>query len=236
MLLYYITDRNQFPGGSVERRAQLLDRIAQAAAAGVDWIQLREKDLAARALAQLAEEALHRIEPHRDHTRLLINSRLDIALAVGAGGVHLTSGDLAASQARMIAEKACASRSETQNFLVGVSCHAASEVRLAAGHGADFVVLAPIFEKILSTPPVSSAPPAAGEVSRLPGIGCEALSEANRGAGVPILALGGVSLSNAASCLAAGAAGVAAIRLFQQGDLAETVRRLRALEKLPART
>jgi thiamine-phosphate pyrophosphorylase len=231
VLLYYITDRSQFPGPSVERRAQLLDRIAQAAEAGVDWIQLREKDLAARALAQLAEAALRSIEPQRDRTRLLINSRLDIALAVGAGGVHLASDDLAANQARLIA-----SQFEKRNFLVGVSCHAASEVRLAAGHGADFAVLAPIFEKILAAPAVSSAGQEAGHASRLPGIGCEALIAAKRGASLPILALGGVNLSNAASCLAAGAAGVAAIRLFQQGDLAETVRRLRSLEKLPART
>ena len=224
MLLYYITDRNQFPGTNIERQAQLLDRITQAAEVGVDWIQLREKDLTARALAQLAEEALRRLEPHRSRTGLLINSRLDIALAVGAAGVHLASDYLAASQARMIT-----GRFQTRDFLVGVSCHAASEVRLAAGHGADFVVLAPIFEKIL-------VPQGAGDASRLPGIGCEALREANRGVSVPILALGGVNLSNAASCLAAGAAGVAAIRLFQQGDLAETVCRLRALEKSPART
>jgi thiamine-phosphate pyrophosphorylase len=118
---------------------------------------------------------------------------------------------------------------QRRDFLVGVSCHAVSEVRLAAEHGADFVVLAPIFEKIL-------VPQRVGDASRLPGIGCEALSEAKRGASVPIFALGGVNLSNAASCLAAGAAGVAAIRLFQQGDLAETVRRLRALEKSPAQT
>ncbi|MGA2962868.1 MAG: thiamine phosphate synthase [Candidatus Korobacteraceae bacterium] len=226
MLLYYITDRNQFPGDSVERRARLLDRIAEAAEAGVDWIQLREKDFAARALAQLAEEALRRLEPHVNRTRLLINSRLDIALAVGAGGVHLASNDLSTSQARTIAD-----RFQARNFLVGVSCHAVSEVRLAAGHGADFVVLAPIFEKILAPQAVSSAQPASGDDSRLPGIGCEAISEAKRNVGVAILALGGVNLSNAASCLAAGAAGVAAIRLFQQGDLAETVRRLRALEK-----
>jgi len=236
VLLYYITDRNQFPGANVERRAQLLDRIAQAAEAGVDWIQLREKDLTARALAQLAEEALRRIEPHRDRTRLLLNSRLDIALAVGAGGVHLAADDLAASQARMIATKAGVSQFETRNFLVGVSCHAASEVQLAAGHGADFAVLAPIFEKILAAPAVSSAAQEAGGGFRLTGIGCEAIIEARRGASIPILALGGVNLSNATSCLAAGAAGVAAIRLFQQGDLAETVRRLRSLEKLPART
>ena len=100
-------------------------------------------------------------------------------------------------------------------------------MRLAAKQGADFVVLAPIFEKIL--PPAERATPARGE-SRLPGIGCEAIREAGRGAGVPILALGGVTLANAASCLAAGAAGVAAIRLFQEGDLAETIRRLRATQ------
>lgn len=98
MLFYYITDRNQFPGTDVERRARLLERIGQAAEAGVDCIQLREKDMAAQPLAHLAEEALRRIEPHR--TKLLINSRLDIALAVGAAGVHLTSGDFTASQAR----------------------------------------------------------------------------------------------------------------------------------------
>jgi len=221
VLLYYITDRNQFPGGGVERRARLLDRIAQAAEAGVDWIQLREKDLAARELAHLAEDALRRIAPHR--AKLLINSRLDVALAVGAGGVHLTSADLSAGQARMVAAMAGGSI-EGWEFLVAVSCHSASEVRLAATQGADFVVLAPIFEKILA------APQQVHGQSRLPGIGCEAIREAGRSVSVPILALGGVTLANAASCLAAGTAGVAAIRLFQEGDLAETVRRLRATQ------
>ena len=227
MLLYYITDRNQFAGTGVERRARLLDRIAQAAEAGVDWIQLREKDLAARELALLAEDALRRIGPHR--TKLLINSRLDVALAVGAGGVHLTSTDLSAGQARTVAAMAGGSI-EGREFLVAVSCHSASEVRLAARQGADFVVLAPIFEKILAPAErVTAVQPARGE-SRLPGIGCEAIREAGRGASVPILALGGVTLANAASCLAAGAAGVAAIRLFQKGNLAETIRRLRATQ------
>jgi thiamine-phosphate pyrophosphorylase len=227
VLLYYITDRNQFPGDSVERRAQLLDRITQAAEAGVDCIQLREKDLAGHALAQLAEQALRRIEPYRDRTRLLINSRLDVALAVGAGGIHLASDDLSAGQARQIA-----GQFRTQNFLVGISCHAVSEVRLAAEQGADFVVLAPIFEKVLAPPAVSSEASEARD-ARLPGIGCQAIREATRSASVPILALGGVNLSNAALCLAAGAAGVAAIRLFQQGTVAETVHRLRALERSP---
>ncbi len=167
---------------------------------------------------------MRRLEPHGGRTKLLINSRLDIALAVGAPGVHLASDDLDASDARMIA-----GQFQRRDFLVGVSCHTASEVRFAAAQGADFVVLAPIFEKILVRQGI-------GDASRLPGIGCEALSEAKRGASVPILGLGGVNLSNAVSCLAAGAAGVAAIRLFQQGNLTETVRRLRALEKSPAQT
>jgi thiamine-phosphate pyrophosphorylase len=227
VLLYYITDRNQFPGGGVERRARLLDRIAQAAEAGVDWIQLREKDLAARELAHLAEDALRRIAHHR--TKLLINSRLDVALAVGAGGVHLTSADLSAGQARMVAAMAGGSI-EHREFLVAVSCHSASEVRLAANQGANFVVLAPIFEKIFAPAERATAAQQAGGGSSLPGIGCEAIREAGRGVSVPILALGGVTLANAASCLAAGAAGVAAIRLFQQGDIAENIRRLRAAQ------
>ena len=170
----------------------------------------------------LAEDALRRIAPHR--TKLLINSRLDVALAVGAGGIHLTSADLSAGQVRTVAAMA-GGTVEGRKFLVAVSCHSSSEVRLAAQQGADFVVLAPIFEKILA--PAERATQARAE-SRLPGIGCDAIGEAGRGASVPILALGGVTLANAASCLAAGAAGVAAIRLFQEGDLPETIRRLRA--------
>ncbi len=231
MLFYYITDRNQFPGTDVERRARLLERIGQAAEAGVDCIQLREKDMAAQPLAHLAEEALRRIEPHR--TKLLINSRLDIALAVGAAGVHLTSGDFTASQARTIVAGA-GRRVQSRDFLVGVSCHSVGEVRLAADEGADFAVLAPIFEKVLAPMAVLPATKETGRGARLPGIGIEAIREAVRSTNLPILALGGVSLSNAATCLMAGAAGVAAIRLFQEGDVGETVRRLRALEESPA--
>ena len=232
MLLYYITDRNQFPGTDAERQARLLERIAEAAAAGVDCIQLREKDMAARPLAHLAEEALRRITPHR--TKLLINSRLDIALAVGAAGVHLTSSDLTSSQARVIVAKTDR-RFQSRDFLVGVSCHSVLEVRVAGDEGADFAVLAPIFEKVLAPTAMPPATRDAGKGARLSGIGCEAIREAVRWTNLPILALGGVSLSNAATCLTAGAAGVAAIRLFQEGDLAETVRRLRALGESPAR-
>ncbi|MGA2992716.1 MAG: thiamine phosphate synthase [Candidatus Korobacteraceae bacterium] len=219
MLLYYITDRGQFAGSEPERQQRLLERISRAAAAGIELVQLREKDLPARTLAQLAEAALNAIRRHGSGTRLLINSRLDVALACGADGVHLTSTDPGPAQARGVARLAASGRRE-EALLVAVSCHSVAEVRRAAEEGADLVVLAPIFEKIL---------PAR---ERQSGIGCEILrqacSPAPPGKAVPVLALGGVNLTNARACIEAGAAGIAGIRLFQEGNLEETVRRLRA--------
>ena len=223
MLLYYITDRSQFPGDEDRRRALLLERIAQAAAAGVDFIQLREKDLPARALAQLAESALKSIETQGGSTKLLINSRLDVALATGAHGVHLTSADQTAEEVRVTASRAATGE---RNLLVAVSCHSPGEVRLAARQGADFAVLAPIFEKVLR-------PSSSGAAAKQTGIGCDALRQATEPAAgeqrIPVLALGGVNLSNAIACMKAGAAGIAGIRLFQEGNIEETVRRLRAI-------
>ena len=143
MLTYYITDRTQFAGTEAERRTQLLRTVRNAAAAGVDYIQLREKDLSIRALELLARELLHVIRAEGS-ARLLINHRTDIALAVGADGVHLTGTDIAASDVRALAAK---SRPGMQ-LLIAASCHSAQQVRLAEAHGADFAVLAPIFEKI----------------------------------------------------------------------------------------
>ena len=100
-LLYYITDRTQFPGDERTRRRALLDKIAEAARAGVDYIQLREKDLSACELEKLAADAMRIIHEVRagngeqhSATRLLINSRTDVALAAGADGVHLRSDDV----------------------------------------------------------------------------------------------------------------------------------------------
>jgi thiamine-phosphate pyrophosphorylase len=230
MLLYYITDRSQFAGAEQERRRRLLDRISRAAAAGIDLVQLREKDLPVRELAQLAEAALRVIRSHGTSTKLLLNSRLDLALACGADGVHLTSTDPGPEWARSVVRLAGGQRQE--KLLVAVSCHAVAEVRLAAEQAADFVVLAPIFEKILRAP--ESAAGAQGQaVARQSGIGCQVLRQACSPSGqekpVPVLALGGVNLANAGACLEAGAAGIAGIRLFQEGDLGGTVRRLRAL-------
>lgn len=197
MLLYYITDRKQFPGTPVEQRRRLLQRIREAAHAGVDFVQLRERDLSGRELEELAVEAVETVRSASTPTRLLINSRVDIAIASGADGVHLRSDDIAASEARSIA-------GGRSGFVIGVSCHTAEEVRLAWSHGADFAVFGPVFEK-----------------QEQLGRGLSALRDACTSAtGFDVLALGGVTLENAGACEAAGAAGIAGIRLFQHSDVA----------------
>ena len=108
MLLYYITDRNAFPGDDRTRRRLLLDKIAEAASARVDYIQLREKDLPTRDLESLAREAMRIIDQERklptDHcpltTALLINSRTDVAKAAAAPGVHLPANDVSPQEVR----------------------------------------------------------------------------------------------------------------------------------------
>jgi thiamine-phosphate pyrophosphorylase len=236
VLLYYITHRRQFAGDAGRQRELLLAKIAEAARCGVNYIQLREKDLPSHELEALAQEAVTVVRHFgKAETRLLINSRTDIALAAGADGVHLTSSDIAPSDARAIWAKAVGDAStaragnlETRNPVIAVSCHTPAEVRMAEAHGADFAVFAPVFEKI--------AAPAR------PGAGLEMLRQACRtvagapkvveGAGasrMPVLALGGVTSENARACREAGAAGIAGIRLFQENDVAQLVEALRKL-------
>lgn len=230
MLLYYITDRKQFPGTGAGQRRMLLDRIAEAARAGIDYIQLREKDLTARELESLAGEALREIRALSTTTRLLINSRTDVALATGADGVHLTSDDLSASNVRVIVAQSAASYT-SEKFLVGVSCHSIDNVKLAESHGADFVALAPIFEKAHSTAAsIGLGAIRAATQLRKPDMRVEA---GDHRIGIPVFALGGVALENARACAQAGAAGIAAIRLFQQGSILETIIRLRELTRSP---
>ena len=243
VLTYYITDRTQFAGSETERRSRLLRTVRQAAAAGVDYIQLREKDLPVRDLELLAREAL-RLVRGEGPTRLLINHRTDVALAAGAGGVHLTGDDIAAGDARALA----AGHHPDREFLVAVSCHSAEQVRLAEAHGADFAVLAPIFEKIGEEArggTVSTEKIDAGNMRSIrEGIGLEELRRAARQdsatdarveaggvrRGLPVFALGGVNRERALLCAAAGAAGIAGIRIFQQcSDLPELVRSLQQL-------
>jgi thiamine-phosphate pyrophosphorylase len=221
-LLYYITDRTAFAADEPTRRRLLLDKISEAARAGVDYIQLREKDLTTRELESLANEAARTLNQVRTQNRelrtaLLINSRTDVALTTGADGVHLRSDDITAQEVRAIWEKCGAgapARVSPQAPLIGVSCHSPGEVKRAEANGATLAVFAPVFEK----KDAPNAHPA----------GLTQLREACK-MKIPVLALGGVSLENAESCLEAGASGIAAIRLFQENDIAETVAALRRI-------
>jgi thiamine-phosphate pyrophosphorylase len=169
----------------------LLRCIERAVAGGIEMIQIREKDLTARELLDLTSRAVALAGPGR--TRILVNTRVDVALATGAHGVHLPSGSVSPETVRRIVPA---------GFLIGVSCHDLSELRAASREEADFVVYGPVF-----------ATAGKGEPIGLDGLkaGVEAIP-------IPVYALGGVNNKNAADCLAAGAVGVAAITWFQKCD------------------
>ena len=160
---------------------------ARAASAGVEMIQIRAKTLEGRALAEFVRLAVSA----RRSSAVLVNTRMDVSLACGAQGVHLPAGSMAPSRIRAIAPR---------GFLIGVSCHTLDELRLAEQEGADFAVYGPIFP----TTSKASEP-----------IGLEALREAARAVRLPIYALGGIDVTNAAQCVEEGAAGVAGISMFE---------------------
>jgi thiamine-phosphate pyrophosphorylase len=166
---------------------------------GVDYVQLREKPMAAGELVKLAVAMLEVLREHGT-TQLLVNGRPDVAVAAGADGVHLTSqeGELTPEQVREVFRLAGAGQP-----VVSVSCHTVEEVRRAVGDGVDLILFGPVFEKRVEGEMV-------GE-----GVGLGKLQEASAAAaGVPVLALGGVTWPRAELCIEAGAAGVAGIRLF----------------------
>jgi len=220
LFLYYITDSGQLSAQRDESLRLLLDRISAAASAGIDAIQIREKDLNARELVQLGVRAVENVRRvniqglSRTSTKVLVNSRIDAAIACGADGVHLRSDDVSAADARAIFAQAGISTA-----LIGVSCHTIQDVSLAEGHGADFAVYGPVFGKADSeAPPTGLA-------------GLKEVCRRRRAAQhpMPVLALGGVTANNGGACLKAGARGIAGIRLFQNGNLAETVSQLRRI-------
>lgn len=186
MKRYYITDRNL--AGGVE---PLLGIIRRRLAEGIDMIQIREKDMDGRALAELTGHVLGM--ENRLGTKILVNGRVDVALSTQADGVHLPADSISPARIRTIAPV---------GFLIGVSCHELKEAERAEAEGADFVVFSPVF------PPVSK--PTYG-----PAKGLEALQAVCRAVKIPVFALGGISRDNAGGCLAAGATGVAGVSLFQ---------------------
>lgn len=183
----------------------------------MDYIQLRERDLSAAKLEELAREAVAvlnelRTESKKPKTALLINSRTDVAIACGADGVHLRSNDLSPVEVRKIWTQCGAGA--LARVTVGISCHTPSEVADAAAQGADFAVFGPVFEK-------KDLPE-----NRPTGLADLRLACREK---IPVLALGGVTVENAGACLQAGAAGVAGIRLFQENEIGTVVERLRGL-------
>ena len=186
MIQCYVTDRRSLPGPET-----LLDAIARNLAGGVDWIQIREKDLSARQLFELAQRALALPNPRGG--KILVNTRVDVALAAGVAGAHLPAGSPSPRQWRAIAPA---------GFLIGLSCHSVAEVRAAAAEGADYAVFAPVYA------PLSKS-------QGLPARGLEELARAAGSVSIPVLALGGITRENMAACVGAGAAGVAGISLYQ---------------------
>jgi len=190
--------------------ARLVEQVRQAVRAGVDWIQLREKDLEGRALAELAREVVRAAE---GQARVIVNDRLDVAAAAGAVGVHLGGQSLPVKVVR----KWCRAGGAPEGFLVGASCHSLPEAQAAERDGADYIFFGPVF----GTP---------AKLSFGPPQGLERLQEICRCVRIPVLAIGGVTGENALECCERGAKGIAAIRLFQEArDLAAVVERLRRI-------
>jgi thiamine-phosphate diphosphorylase len=175
MIRYYVTDRT---------RGDVIDYAARVIRDGIDMIQIREKDLAARELVELASKI--RDLASGTKTRVLINDRLDIALAAGIDGVHLPGNGLPAGRVRPLVK------------VLGVSVHSIEEALQAERARADFVVFGPIFDSPGKTP-----------------VGLEPLRQVVGSVKIPVLAIGGITIENSVEVMQAGASGIAGIRLFQ---------------------
>jgi thiamine-phosphate pyrophosphorylase len=196
MLLCAITNRRLLGETEVDRRKNLILQARKWAAGGVDFLQIREKDLPLTELQQLTEEIIAAVKSEGGKTRVLLNGPPQIALDAGADGVHLPgdAGSAAAAAVKQVFHRA------GREPLLSMACHSAEDIRQA--HPASLLLFAPVFEKVT-------------ESRILRGQGLAALREACQAAGErPVLALGGVAADNAAACVDAGAAGIAAIRLF----------------------
>jgi thiamine-phosphate pyrophosphorylase len=216
--LCYVTDRNALSAiGSQSAINRILDRILIAAEAGVDWIQLREKDLSTRELFTLSRDAIRIAEKASRGTRVIVNGRLDVAVAAGAAGVHLGVESMGASAV----VHWCRSGNAPPGFLIGVSCHHIDEALQAERAGANYVVFGPVYDtpskRLFGSPQ-----------------GIARLSSVCRAVRIPVIAIGGLNGKNAAEALKTGATGIAAIRLFQQAkDVVSLKTVIDLLHRLP---
>jgi thiamine-phosphate pyrophosphorylase len=211
-LLCYVTDRH-----ALAEPALLTEHIALAVAAGIDWIQIREKEMPARELVAVARGAVKvaASSQRANGTRIIVNDRLDVALAAGAGGVHLGESSLPVATVAAWRRENAWAEVPPREFLIGVSCHSVEAARAAENDCADYIIFGPVF----STPSKEQfgAPQ-----------GINRLAEASKAVRIPVLAIGGITEENARDCFDAGAAGIAAIRMFSEArDLAALVGRLR---------
>ena len=177
MIRCYVTDR---------RHGDLLSHVHAAIRSGVDMIQVREKDLDARALYELVCQI--RDAAAGTKTKILVNDRLDIALAANLDGVHLPANGLPPSRVRPLVR------------IMGCSTHTLEEALEAERAGADFIIFGAVFETSGKTP-----------------VGLDVLRKVCAAVRLPVLAIGGITVANTSEVLDAGASGIAAIRLFQRG-------------------
>jgi thiamine-phosphate diphosphorylase len=185
-ILCAITDRRRLP---------ILAHVAAAVDAGIDWVQIREPDLPAAELYEVVRHAVAEVggSGSEPRTRIIVNDRLDVALAAGAHGVHLRGTSFDASRARALA---------AGNFLIGRSVHSVEEAIAAdAVSGLDYLIFGTVF-------PTNSKP------EGHPLAGPEALRAAVTACRLPMLGIGGITLENVDRIAETGAAGLAAIGLF----------------------
>ncbi len=188
--LFYITDRTQLKCPLEETLAQVID-------AGVDWVQIREKDLTAQRLFTITQAAVARAQ-RKGSTRIMVEdrSRVDVALAANAHGVHL-----GARSSRLPQPAAW----HQEGFIIGMSCHSLAEAKAAESAGADYILLGPIF---LTPSKLQYGAP----------LGLSTLLEVTSQVSIPVFALGGITLDRVSECREKGAAGIAGIRLFQDAS------------------
>ncbi|MBS1813403.1 MAG: thiamine phosphate synthase [Acidobacteria bacterium] len=188
MIRFAITDRALFPGNDAERYAAIVRQARALSRAGVDFLQVREKDLGAMQLAALARIMVAAARS-AGQMKVLVNGNVAAAVDGGGDGVHLPA--------------AMAATEVPADMLASVSCHTLDEVRAAVERRADLILFGPVFGKQVRDVPVSA------------GLGLDALRAAVAIAGeVPVIALGGVTEANQQACIDAGASGIAGIRMF----------------------